>query len=150
MGCPQVGFTENNGDVEGKFERGLSSRKKKSDSPIRQVILAQAIASLLAASSLLLWDWVAAYSALLGGLICVIPNGYLAFRISATDGLSRARRTGRLIQGEAGKLIQTVLLFALVFGLVRPLESAALLLSFIGIQLLHWLVPVFAARVQKG
>lgn len=145
-----MGFTGKYGDVDGKFERGLPGRKKKRDSLIRQIILVQVIASILVAALLLFWDWVAAYSALLGGLICVIPNSYLAIRISFTDGLSAAQRTGRLIQGEAGKLIQTVLLFGLVFGWVRPLQSAVLLLSFIGIQLLHWLVPVFARQVHKG
>jgi len=72
----------------------------------------------------------------------VIPNGYLAVRVMRTAGLSPAQRTGRLIQGEAGKLIQTAVLFGMAFALVRPLDAVALMGTFVLVQLLHWLVPL--------
>ena len=77
---------------------------------------------------------VAGYSAILGSLICVVPNAYLGLRIMAPR-----RDPGALKQaawvGEIGKLALTVLFFTLVFTLVRPLSAAALFAGFIASQL---------------
>ena len=79
---------------------------------------------------------VAGYSALLGSLACVIPNAFLAMRL-----LLPRRDPGAkaLLQaawmGELGKLALTVLIFSLVFTLVRPLNAAALFAGFIATQL---------------
>ena len=79
---------------------------------------------------------VAGYSALLGSLTCVVPNAFLALRLVAprrdpgAAGLLRAAWVG-----EIGKLALTVLLFTLVFTLVRPLSAAALFAGFIATQL---------------
>jgi len=76
------------------------------------------------------------YSALLGGLTCVIPNGFLALRLvvprrdAGPGGLVRAAYIGEL-----GKLALTVLIFSLVFTLVRPLAAGALFAGFIAAQL---------------
>ena len=80
---------------------------------------------------------VAGYSALLGSLTCVIPNGFLALRLAAPrrdpgpKGLMRAAYVGEL-----GKLGLTVLMFSIVFLLVRPLAVAALFAGFIVAQLM--------------
>ena len=82
------------------------------------------------------WNTVAGYSALLGSLTCVVPNAFLALRLVAprrdpgAAGLLRAAWVG-----EIGKLALTVLLFTLVFTLVRPLSAAALFAGFIATQL---------------
>lgn len=104
--------------------------------------MVQLIATFIASASFLLLSWVAAYSALLGGLICVVPNAYLAERLTRTDGLTREQKIGRWMQGETGKIIQSAILFALVFAWVKPLDPPLLFLTFVGIQLLHLLVPV--------
>lgn len=104
--------------------------------------MVQLIATFIASASFLLLSWVAAYSALLGGLICVVPNAYLAERLTRTDGLTREQKIGRWMQGETGKIIQSGILFALVFAWVKPLDPPLLFLTFVGIQLLHLLVPV--------
>ena len=80
---------------------------------------------------------VAGYSALLGSLTCVIPNGFLALRLAAPrrdagpKGLMRAAYVGEL-----GKLGLTVLMFSIVFLLVRPLAVAPLFAGFIVAQLM--------------
>ena len=77
-----------------------------------------------------------AYSALFGSLICVIPNGFLALRLILPREDSGAKALmGAAWAGEAGKLALTVLLFSLVFTLVRPLSAAALFAGFITTQL---------------
>lgn len=79
-----------------------------------------------------LYDGLVAYSALIGGLIAAVPNGFLALRLSlprrdpSAKGLLRAAYIG-----EFGKLALTVLMFSIVFVMVRPLAAAPLFATFI-------------------
>ncbi len=79
---------------------------------------------------------VAGYSALLGSLTCVIPNAFLALRLAVPrrDPGARALIQAAYI-GELGKIALTVLMFSLVFTLVRPLAAAPLFAGFIAAQL---------------
>ena len=80
---------------------------------------------------------VAGYSALLGSLTCVIPNAFLALRLIAPRRDPGARALVRAAYiGELGKLGLTVLMFSIVFVLVRPLNVAALFAGFIAAQLM--------------
>lgn len=92
------------------------------------------------------WGQVAGYSALLGGLIAVVPNAFLGLRLvvprrdPSAQGLLRAAWIG-----EIGKLALTVLMFTLVFTLVRPLMAAALFAVFIATQLV-----TFSGFLMRG
>ncbi len=77
---------------------------------------------------------VAGYSALLGSLTCVVPNAFLGLRLMAPRRDPGALKQAAWI-GEIGKLALTVLLFALVFTQVKPLNAAALFAGFIVTQL---------------
>ena len=79
---------------------------------------------------------VAGYSALLGSLVAVVPNAFLALRLAVPrrDPGAHALVKAAYI-GEFGKLALTVLLFSLVFTLVKPLSAAALFATFIATQL---------------
>ncbi|MFQ6006193.1 MAG: ATP synthase subunit I [Woeseia sp.] len=105
---------------------------------ISKVLLAQLGLSVVLA--MLFWGiggGVPAYSALLGGLTCVIPNAFLALRLVAPrrdpgpQGLVRAAYIGEL-----GKLALTVLMFGIVFALVRPIAAWPLFTGFIAAQLM--------------
>ena len=105
--------------------------------PIAKVLLGQLGSSVVLA--LLFWGTggrVFGYSALLGGLTCVIPNAFLALRLvvprrdRGASGMVRAAYIGEL-----GKLALTVLMFSLVFTLVRPLAAGPLFTGFIAAQL---------------
>ena len=79
---------------------------------------------------------VAGYSALLGSLVAVVPNAFLALRLAVPRRDPGAHALVRAAYiGELGKLALTVLLFSLVFTLVRPLSGAALFAAFIVTQL---------------
>jgi len=79
---------------------------------------------------------IAGYSALLGSLICVIPNAFLALRLVVPRRDPGAQALlGAAWIGEIGKLALTVLFFTLVFTLVKPLSAAALFAGFITTQL---------------
>ena len=92
-----------------------------------------------AALAALLW-WmvggVAGYSALLGGLISLLPNAFLAARIGTARREDGARALLRAAyMGELGKLGLTVLMFSIVFLTVRPLAAGSLFAGFIATQL---------------
>ncbi len=104
---------------------------------VAKVLLAQL--GMTAVLAMLFWGTdgrVTGYSALLGGLICVIPNAFLALRLAAPR---RDPGAGALVRaayiGELGKLALTVLMFGVVFMLVRPLAAGALFAGFIAAQL---------------
>jgi len=105
--------------------------------PVVKILLAQlgtsvALALLFGATG----GRVPGYSALLGGLTCVVPNAFLALRLAVPR---RDPGAGALVRaayiGELGKLALTVLMFSLVFTLVRPLAAGALFAGFIAAQL---------------
>ena len=102
------------------------------------------IGAVLAAVLWLVFGKVAGYSALLGSLVCVVPNAFLGLRIMAPRRDPGALKRAAWI-GETGKLALTVLLFFLVFTRVEPLEAAALFAGFIASQL-----TVFAGFLMRG
>ncbi len=80
---------------------------------------------------------VAGYSAMLGSLICVVPNAFLALRLVVPRSDPGAQALiGAAWIGEILKLALTVLFFTLVFTQVRPLSAAALFAGFIISQLM--------------
>ena len=114
---------------------------------VAKVLLAQLALSVVLAT--LFWGIdgrVSAYSALLGGLTCVIPNAFLALRLAVPR---RDRGAGALMQaayiGELGKLALTVLMFGMVFTLVRPLAAGPLFAAFIAAQL-----ATFSGFLMRG
>ena len=107
------------------------------DLTIPRVLLWQfLVGAVLAAVLWGVFGKVAGYSAVLGSLICVIPNAFLALRlvVPRRDPGAEALINAAWI-GEIGKLALTVLFFSLVFTLVRPLSAAALFAGFITTQL---------------
>ena len=101
-----------------------------------KVLLGQAAIGLaVAAAFRALGGDVAAYSALLGSLACVIPNGFLALRLAVPrrDPGARALLRAAWI-GEIGKLALTVLIFSLVLVTVRPLSGGPFFAGFIASQ----------------
>ena len=89
---------------------------------------------------------VAGYSAMLGSLTAVIPNAFLGLRLMAPRRDPGAQSLMRAVWiGEVGKLALTVILFVLVFVLVRPLSPAALFAGFIVTQMV-----VFSGFLMRG
>lgn len=103
-----------------------------------RVLMAQiGVGAILTAVLWGLYGHVAGYSALLGSLTCVLPNAFLALRLAVPRRDPGARALIRAAYiGELGKLGLTVLMFSIVFLLVRPLSAAALFAGFIAAQLM--------------
>ncbi len=118
-------------------DQGRQHSSPTSFSLVAKVLLIQLGLSVVLAA--LFWGMkgtVSAYSALLGGLTCVIPNAFLALRLVVPR---RDPGPGALVRaayiGETGKLALTVIMFTIVFTLVRPLAAGALFAGFIAAQL---------------
>lgn len=81
-----------------------------------------------------LWSFesrLAGYSALLGGLIHVVPNAYFAHRMFRFQGARNMRlMVGDLFRAESTKLALTAVFFAAVFILIEPVHAPALLFTF--------------------
>jgi ATP synthase protein I len=114
--------------------------------PVYRIAIMQFFLSIIIALIALIYSFEAGYSALLGGLTCAIPNGYLIWRSFRYSG---ARSVGQVVQsfyqGESGKYILTVVCFAVIFSQVRPLVPWALFGAFIIVHFSH----VMAARIAK-
>ena len=104
---------------------------------VAKVLLAQLAVSVVL--GMLFWNIdgrVSGYSALLGGLTCVLPNAFLALRLAVSSRDPGARALVRAAYiGEFGKLALTVLFFSMVFTLVQPLAAGPLFAGFIAAQL---------------
>ena len=117
---------------------------------VKQLLIWQLLVAFGAGAAGLGWGSTGGLSALLGGLICWLPNCYFAFRAFRHRGARAARLIVRsFYAGAAGKLVLSMALFTIVFINVRPLNAPALFAGFIGVQFVSWLVPVFAGRAES-
>lgn len=82
----------------------------------------------------LLWlleSRLAGYSALIGGLIFVIPNAYFAHRAYRYQGARQMHlAVSNIFRAESSKLALTAVFFAAVFTLMEPVHVPALLFTF--------------------
>lgn len=112
-----------------------------------RVLVAQAgLTAILAAIFLSIGGPVSGYSALLGGLTAVVPNAFLALRLTLprrNPGVAGLMRAAYI--GELGKVTLTAIMFGAIFIGVRPLAAGALFTSFVGAQL-----ATFAGFVGRG
>ena len=97
---------------------------------------------------------VIAVSALLGGLLCLLPNLYFGLRalellgprVPGADrgkvrGARASQRTVRsFYRAETGKFVLTLLGFAMVFIAVKPLNPAVLFISYGLCVILQWIL----------
>ena len=97
-------------------------------------LLAQAGITLVLAAAVAFVSLVAGASVLLGGMVAVVPNAFLAARLlGPRDGSARALMRSAWL-GEIGKLLLTAAMFGVIFAWVRPLSVPAVFAGFIGAQ----------------
>jgi ATP synthase protein I len=100
---------------------------------VRNILLAQLAAGL--GLALVVWIWLGsdrAVPTLVGGLIGVVPNAFLAARVlSPRAGSSAKSLLAAGWIGELGKLAITVALFAVVFAKWQPAHPEFLFAGFI-------------------
>ena len=107
--------------------------------PIFKIFCIQLVVTLLiSAIYYLLNGRVAGYSALLGGLVFVIPQlyfGVTAFMLSGARAMEKI--VVNIYKGESSKIIIIVIGFALVLLFIQPIDYFALYSSFITILIVN-------------
>jgi F0F1-type ATP synthase assembly protein I len=100
---------------------------------VRNILLTQAAVALGLAA--VVWLWLGSERAiptLLGGLIGVVPNAFLAARVMSPRA---GRSAGSLLRagwlGEIGKIVIAALLFVAVFKTLKPLYPGFLFIGYI-------------------
>lgn len=84
----------------------------------------------------------AALSALTGGLVCLLPNAYFAWRAFRYQGAQFARDIVKsFYRAEAGKFGLTAALFTLVFIAVPPSNPAFFFGAYVATLFTQWLGP---------
>mgnify|MGYP003656385910 FL=1 len=107
--------------------------------PIFKIFCTQlAVSALISAFYYWLSGGVAAYSALLGGLVFIIPQLYFGIKAFMFSG---ARVIDKIVvnfyKGESSKIIIIVIGFALIFTFIRPIDFFALYSSFITLLIVN-------------
>ena len=117
--------------------------------PVHKVIVAQlAAAGLMTLISLFISGTIMAYSVLLGGLISALPNSYFALHAFKFQGARNAETVVKsFIKGELGKIIITVVLFAISFALISNLNELALIVGFV---LTHFVGVMMSGVISHG
>ena len=110
---------------------------------VKKVALYQLAVLLPATAALLGWDAVVAYSALLGGLIQIIPQAWFARQAFRYAGARRVHAiVSAMYWGETGKVVLSAVLFTTTFLMISPLNVGALFSSFVIMSLVQW-VSIF-------
>lgn len=112
--------------------------------PIYKVVASQFIAvGVIATVGYATLGWTSAYSLLLGGLICAIPNAYFTSKAFRYRGARAAQEFVRTFYaGKAVKLLLMCAGFALTFKFVNPLSPTATFSGFVVTYLTGLLVLV--------
>ena len=89
-----------------------------------------------------MFDRALALSLLAGGLTAFIPNAYFAKHAFKYAGASAAAAvTASFYRGEAGKFLMTVVMFACIFVMLKPLVAWAVFAAY----LMMWVANVASA-----
>ncbi len=118
---------------------------------VRNILLAQLGMALVTAG--VVWIWLGsdrAVPTLLGGLIGVVPNAFLAARVMSP----RAGRSAKSLLragwiGEVGKIAIAAILFAVVFATLKPQYPGFVILGYIA-AILGLPVGLLFDRGERG
>ena len=118
---------------------------------VRRLLLAQLAMAVLFPLVLLPFGTIAAKSAALGGIACLVPSLAFAYRAFRFSGARSAKKIlSSFYSGEALKLVLTALIFALIFINVKTLNVAALFGGFILVQSVIWATILLAGRTKNS
>lgn len=109
-----------------------------------RLLAIQATITVISALVFFLIDFKAAYSALIGGIICVVPNLVFVIYAYRFGGARAAKKiASSFYRGEALKIMLTALMFAVTFILL-PISIAPLMTTYVLCLLVFWLIPLFS------
>ena len=95
------------------------------------------------------YNYNSAYSALLGGLVCIIPNALFALKLFKYHGARAARQiVNNFYKGEALKIVLSIILFTTVFIFCK-ITPLAFFVSYVLVLMTHWLAPWIIVNKRK-
>ena len=109
---------------------------------INRVLAAQAVTTCIMALAFLSQGAIDALSVLLGGLICLMPNLYMARKLTAQRTADPSKLMSTFYAAEFGKIFITMALFAVVFITQHWVQPLALLVGFGLAQVAQWVAPL--------
>ncbi len=110
-----------------------------------RILITQSVITLIGIAVSAFFGFAAAYSALLGGFACIVPNAYALWRVFGADKSINpydSRIFGIMLRAEMVKFAFTGAVFAAIFWLIRPIEPIALFSVFT--------VAMFAGWIEAG
>ncbi|WP_404415699.1 ATP synthase subunit I [Marinospirillum sp.] len=110
--------------------------------PVKRLLMTQGLVSLLVALIAEIFWPDSGFSALLGGMLVLIPQSVFSLFAYWYRGARRINDTVLLLLvGATLKFGLTVVLFALIFVGVQPSNPISLLCAYIAVLSVHWLAP---------
>lgn len=124
--------------------------KKLSKRGIVRLWLVQiSVTSVIAVLCAITYGAHAAISALLGGIVYIVPNAYFASKLFKYQGARSAKQiVNSFYKGEALKIIISIFLFTAVFVLFK-ITPLAFFVSYIVILMTHWFTPLIIINKQN-
>jgi ATP synthase protein I len=117
--------------MKNKIRRGLT----------RLLAIALVMTSLMCMFFAFFQGLVGAYSAALGGGVCILPNAYFAWLLFKYQGAHSAKKiVNSLYKGEAMKIAISIVLFAIIFAFIK-IAPIAFFVTFIVVQSVFWVAP---------
>lgn len=133
------------------MQQDLEQKNQASHHQAFRFVLAQLLVTLSLSAMLLIFDGVAAYSSLIGGLIATLANAWFAikvFRVKPT--VTAETLLTAFYVGEIYKFLFTGAMFLIVFVLIKPLSVIALLLVYFLVHMTPAVVNVFGQSVPDS
>ena len=122
------------------------SQKKTAEQSASRFIIAQLITTLALSAALLIIDYTMAYSALAGGMIATLANGWFAlkvFRVKPNETAETLLAT--FYTGEIYKFVFTGAMFVIAFVVIETLNVVA----FLGLYFLIHMTPALVNVLSK-
>ncbi|MFT5453431.1 MAG: ATP synthase protein I [Enterobacterales bacterium] len=115
---------------------------QKGRSVANRILVIQAVIAIISALGFLLINSKAAYSALIGGIICLVPNLVFVIYAYRFGGARAAKKiASSFYRGEALKVLLTALLFAVTF-ITTPISIGPLMTTYVFCLLVFWFAPL--------
>ncbi|MDI9818007.1 ATP synthase subunit I [Legionella sp. W10-070] len=122
-------------------------KNKRGISGVKRLLMTQLILSgSITLGLMLVSSGKQAMSAMLGGLVAIIPAALFARKLFRYQGARAARQIVKgFYLGEALKILSSIILFILVF-LLFSLDPIAFFFTYILVLMTHWFAPLFFAN----
>ena len=112
----------------------------------KRLIAYQVLVAVVVSLGFLAKDFNAAYSSLLGGLICIIPNMIFALYATRFGGARAAKQIARSFYlGETLKFVLTVVLFTVTFKFLT-ISVGPLFICYVLTLMVFWFSPLLLKR----